>query len=126
MSKLRGWQDLIEARIAEARARGLFPTTKKGAITDEFASLPAEARIEARIAASVGGAPPEVERMREMKTLRLALAKTTEPAEREALTRRLRNAEIERNVLLERTGRAILIGSAPPDDEPSISKDEDE
>ena len=117
MSKLDLWKDLIEARIAEARARGLFPTSKKGAITDEFAGLPAEARIEARIAASVGGAPPEVERMREMTTLRAELAKTTDPAERDALTRRLRNAEIERNVLLERTGRAILIGNAPPDDE---------
>jgi hypothetical protein len=112
----RHWLDLIEARIADARARGLFATTKKGPINDDFASLPAEARIEARIAASVGGAPPEVERMRDVKRLREELAKTTDPALREAITRRLRNAEIERNVLLERTGRAILVNEKPPEE----------
>lgn len=108
----RHWLDLIEARIADARARGLFATTKKGPINDDFASLPAEARI----AASVGGAPPEVERMREVKLLREELAKTTDPALREAILRRLRNAEIERNVLLERTGRAILVNEKPPEE----------
>ena len=113
---LRGWLDLIEARIADARARGLFTTAKKGPINDDFASLPAEARIEARIAASVGGAPPEVERMREVRELREELAKTTDPAARERITRRLRNAEIERNVLLERTGRAILVNEKPPEE----------
>jgi hypothetical protein len=108
----RHWLDLIEARIADARARGLFATTKKGPINDDFASLPAEARI----AASVGGAPPEVERMREVKLLREELAKTTDPALREAILRRLRNAEIERNVLLERTGRAILVNAKLPEE----------
>lgn len=112
----RHWLDLIEARIADARARGLFATTRKGAIDDEFANLPAEARMEARIAASVGGAPPEVDRMREVQRLREALANATDPLAREAITRRLRDAEIERNVLLERTGRAILVNEKPPEE----------
>lgn len=111
---LRGWLDLIEARIAEARARGLFATTKKGPIEDDLAGLPAEARIEARIASSVGGAPPEVERMRDVVRLREALARERDPTLRAALMRQLRDAEIERNVLLERTGRAILLNAPPP------------
>ena len=54
--------------------------------------------------------------MRDVKRLREELAKTTDPALREAITRRLRNAEIERNVLLERTGRAILVNAKLPEE----------
>lgn len=121
---LRGWLDLIEARIADARARGLFATTKKGPIEDDLAGLPVEARVEARIAASVGGAPPEVERMRDVVRLREALAREGDPTLRAALMRQLRDAEIERNVLLERTGRAILLHAPRAEDAPLDAPEE--
>lgn len=107
---LRGWLDLIEARIQEARARGVFAkAAKPGPIEDDLASLPADARMAARIAANVGGAPPEVDKMREVRALAEAEAKATDPAEKAAIHRRLRDAEIERNVILEKTGRAVLL-----------------
>lgn len=105
------WRDLIEARIREARDRGLLRGLRgEGApLDDELADLPAEARMDARIA-SVGVAPPEVERARRVRELRERLAKTTDPEARKALLREIRDAEIERDVLLERTGRAVLVG----------------
>lgn len=88
---------------------------------DDLSGLPAEARMDARVAASVGGAPPEVDRMIEVEQLRGALANATSDDERSELRRALRDAEIERNVLLERTGRAILLaperGNLPDEDD---------
>lgn len=106
---LRGWLDLIEARVQEARARVFAKAAKPGPIEDQLASLPAEARMAARIAANVGGAPPEVDKMREVRALAEAEAKATDPGEKAAIHRRLRDAEIERNVILEKTGRAVLL-----------------
>lgn len=106
------WNDLIEARIREARDRGLLRGLRgEGApLDDGLANLPAEARMDARIASSVGVAPPEVERARRVRELREKLEKTTDPEARQALLREIRDAEIERDVLLERTGRAVLVG----------------
>lgn len=106
------WMDLVEQQIQHARARGLFDRLKgrgKPIEHDDLADLPAEARIEARIATSVGGAPPEVERMAQVDRLRAELARASDEETRRSLRRALRDAEIERNVLLERTGRAILL-----------------
>lgn len=109
---LRGWLELIEARIEDARRRGLFTrSAERGPVEDPLAGLPADARMDARIAASVGGAPPEVDRMREVRELREAIERAPDPATQAALRRRLRDAEIERNVLLEKTGRAVLLTS---------------
>jgi hypothetical protein len=67
---LRGWLDPIEARVQEARARGVFAkAAKPGPIEDDLASLPADARMAARIAANVGGALLEVDKMREVRAL---------------------------------------------------------
>jgi hypothetical protein len=113
------WRDLIEARIRDARARGLFDRLRgRGRpAEDPLAGLPAEARMEARVAASVGGAPAEVDRMRTLRVLREQLATATDEDQRARLRRAIRDAEIELNVLLEKTGRAILIeGATPPRD----------
>jgi len=105
------WLNLIEARIRDARARGLFDRLRgRGRpLQDPSADLPAGERLDARIAASVGGMPAEIDRVRAVRELREARDRATEPAERERLQRAVRNAEIERDVLLEHTGRAILI-----------------
>ncbi|MDQ3031205.1 MAG: DUF1992 domain-containing protein [Myxococcota bacterium] len=118
------WQDLVEARIAEARAKGLFANLRgrgRPAAPDELAGLPAEARAVARIAASCGGAPPEVDRMRDADRLRREIAALAPGPERDAKQRALRNLEIELALLLERSGRAILL--APP---PERLEDDDE
>lgn len=126
------WRDIVEARSADARARGLFDRLRpRGApVADAASDLPESDRFEARVAQSLGAAPAEIERVREVRALRQQLASATEPEARARIVRALRDAEIERDVLLERTGRAILIPllarqDAADDDDPAYAASDD-
>lgn len=74
---MKGWNALVEARIAEAQAKGTLddlPGAGKPLPPDPAMSLPAADRQDVLMQRSLGAAPEEVTLMREIAELRQRLA----------------------------------------------------
>jgi hypothetical protein len=102
---------LVEARIHEAQARGeldALPGCGKPIPADPLDALPAEQRAEARVLRGAGAEPEEIHLARRITEL-LAEADRSPPDQRVALVRKAREFELQRNVLLEISGRAVLL-----------------
>lgn len=80
---MKGWNSLVEARIAEAQAKGAFddlPGAGKPLPPDPAMSLPAEERRQVLLQRSLGAAPEEVTLLREIAELRERLAEAPDDA----------------------------------------------
>jgi len=105
---------LVEARIREAEARGAFddlPGKGKPLPEDDLAGLPYEERIAALIHRGTGGAPEEVQLIRETAELREELAAKTDPAERSRIEAELQKKTTRLAILFEASGRHALVHS---------------
>jgi hypothetical protein len=105
---------IAEARIQEAQRRGALdnlPGQGQPLPADDLAGLPYEDRIAALIHRSSGGAPEEVELIRETAALRERIAKCDDPAEREKLKAELRKKALRLAALFESSGRYLLAKS---------------
>jgi hypothetical protein len=110
----RDFSALVEARIREAQARGLFddlPGKGKPMPKDDLAGLPYEDRIAALIHRIAGSAPEEVELIRDIAELRDALAAEKNEASQKRLREALRTKATRLSILFESTGRGILLHS---------------
>lgn len=105
---MKGWNALVEARIAEAQAKGTFeglPGAGKPLPPDPAMSLPAEERQEVLVQRSLGAAPEEVTLLREIAELRERLANA--PGDEEAV-RALGKKRDRLRFLFESSGRYHL------------------
>ncbi len=83
---------LAEARIAEAAARGEFddlPGAGRPLAVDDDVLVPEELRAAYRLLKNAGFIPPELALRREITDLRQLLSRVTDEGERAACTRRL-------------------------------------
>jgi hypothetical protein len=105
---------IAEARIQEAQRRGALdnlPGEGRPLPEDDLAGLSYEDRIAALIHRSAGGAPEEVELIRETAALRERIAKCSDPAERQKLSAELRKKALRLAALFESSGRYMLANS---------------
>jgi hypothetical protein len=112
--KPKDLSSIAEARIQEAQRRGELdnlPGAGRPLPADDLAGLSYEDRIAALIHRSSGGAPEEVELIRETAALRERIAQTTDPTERQALSAELRKKALRLAALFESSGRYLLAKS---------------
>ncbi|MFT3768257.1 MAG: DUF1992 domain-containing protein [Minicystis sp.] len=112
---MKGFDYLVEARIQEAVQRGVLddlPGAGKPANLDDLAGLSREERIEALLLRSAGGAPEEVDLLREIAALREALAKGPPPDKELSLKKQLADKSLRLSVLFEGSGRFVLANEA--------------
>ena len=112
--KLKDFSSIAEARIQEAQRRGALnnlPGEGRPLPDDDLAGLPYDDRIAALIHRCSGGAPEEVELIRETAALRERIGKTTDAAERQRLSAELRKKALRLAALFESSGRYLLAKS---------------
>jgi hypothetical protein len=105
---------IAEARIREGQLRGELDNLAgagRPLPEDDLAGLPYEERIAALLHRSTGGAPEEVELIRETAALRERIASSTDPREREKLAAELRKKALRLAALFESSGRFLLAKS---------------
>lgn len=114
-SRMKGFDRLVEARIQEAASRGALdnlPGAGKPLAIDDLAGLSQEERVEALLLRSAGGAPEEVQLLREIAALREAIAQDPPQKERAGLQKELREKSLRLRILFERSGRFVLANEA--------------
>jgi hypothetical protein len=110
--RARDFHVLVEARIREAEAKGSFdnlPGKGKPLPKDPLEGLPYDDRIAALIHRSAGGAPEEVELIREIAGLRDAHDAATNPAEKKRIAEQLGKKIMRLTILFEASGRNVLV-----------------
>jgi len=110
----RDFNVLVEARIREAEARGAFdnlPGAGKPLPPDPLAGLPYDERMAALIQRMAGSAPEEVELIRDIASLRAALAAEKNEAAQAKLGEALQKKTLRLSILFESTGRGVLLQS---------------
>lgn len=108
----RNLSALVEARIKEAEARGAFdnlPGKGKPMPKDDLAGLPYEDRIAALIHRCSGGAPEEVELLRDIAALREALVTEKSAEKAQAIRKELERKKMRLSILFEASGRGVLL-----------------
>ena len=89
---MRGWDAIIEAKIAEAQAAGAFddlPGAGKPLDLDDDRLVPEDVRAAYRILKNAGYVPAELVELREAADLRRLVAATAETPERKRLLAKL-------------------------------------
>jgi|HubBroStandDraft_4_1064222.scaffolds.fasta_scaffold1244327_1 hypothetical protein len=112
---MKGFDQLVEARIREAAARGdldNLPGAGKPLPLDDLAGLSHDERVEALLLRSVGAPPEEVRLLREIAEHREALARDPPPEEKARLVKSLRDKSLRLSILFEKGGRFVLANEA--------------
>ena len=89
---MRGWDAIIEGKIAEAQAAGAFddlPGAGKPLDLDDERLVPEDVRAAYRILKNAGYVPAELSELKEAADLRRLLAATVETPERKRLLAKL-------------------------------------
>ena len=118
--RTRDFSALVEARIREAEARGAFddlPGKGKPMPKDDLAGLPYDDRIAALIHRCAGGAPEEVELLRDIAALRKTIAEESDPLKAKARRKELEQKRMRLSILFEGSGRGVLLHSLLADED---------
>jgi len=102
------WQKLAENRIDEAIALGEFddlPGRGRPLDLTEYFSQPASERVGVNLLKNAGVVPPEVELLKQVAALEVALAECGDAAERERLNAELQEKQVALALALERRKR---------------------
>ncbi len=110
--KTKDFGALVEARIKEAESRGVFddlPGKGKPLPKDPLEGLPYEERMAALIHRCVGGAPEEVELIREIAELKDAIAAEQDQTKIGKMRETLAKKSMRLAILFESSGRGVLL-----------------
>ncbi|MFL6466350.1 MAG: DUF1992 domain-containing protein [Pyrinomonadaceae bacterium] len=101
-------ESAIEQIIREGMARGEFDNLKgkgKPLNLDDYFNTPEDVRMGFSVLKSNDFVPEEVERLKEIAILREKLSVVSDPQEKEALDKQLRNKTLALSLILEKNKR---------------------
>jgi hypothetical protein len=102
------FERLAEQRIKQAQRAGELddlPGMGSPLPPDQFASLPPEMRLAARVLSNSGYVPEEVDLLKQLGDVRERLAKAIDPAEKQQLQSEYVAIELKANMAMERHRR---------------------